>query len=137
MRIVSKRILAVAVLGLLALIVAVPMAEAQQGKGKGKRGKEHHFHGKVVAVDVDGKGIGTVTVQIHEHKKKGQVSKGKQTERITFNVNRATKIEIVRNGRATRGNLADIHRNDHVAIAAHGHHADRIVDGHKKGKKVA
>lgn len=122
-----------AVLGAITLLV-VCAAPARAAKGVKKNGQQH-LSGKVVAVNHGKKGHGTITITVHHHKQRKTVAARRQTGQTrTFTVSHTTYVQGAGSGR--RG-LAALRAGEHVTIAAHNQHADRITVQHHHRTRVA
>ena len=121
-----------AVLGAV-LMSAVCASPAPAAKGVKKTG-EQHLSGKIVAVHHGKKGHGTITVQVTNHKQKKTVAAPRQIVHTrTFTVTHATRIHGAANGRQ---GFTALRAGEHVTIAAHHQHADRITIQHPHRNRV-
>ena len=122
-----------AVLGAVAML-GISASPASAAKGVKKTG-EHHVHGTVVSVQHAAKGKhGTLTIRVAHHKhKKGQKAvngaHAKKGATQTFTIDHHTRVDGAGNG---KNGLHALRPGEHVTVAAHHHHADRVTVNHAK-----
>jgi hypothetical protein len=102
-----------------AFVGAVLSAGALSSPAPAARGQvaEHHVHGVVVAIH-HGNGVGTLTIHTPHHNAK--VARGANH---TFTITRNTQVHSTRGGFGPGA----LRVGEHVTVAAHHHHADRVT----------
>jgi hypothetical protein len=111
-------------------IMGICASPAPAAKGI-KKNQEHHFRGTIASVHNGKKGApGTVTIHVTHYKhKKGTDALVKVGSNHVLTLDRHTHVHTA--AHVPVSHMA-LHHGEHVTVAAHNQHADRIVIHHRR-----